>query len=79
MPAIGRLALSGHAAALVPLQEDERYARHWPQARLLGTHRLGRSPVLGEPDVSEAALRFLRGEAAGERVVSSPNPPLVVA
>ncbi|GAB2508620.1 alpha/beta hydrolase [Lysobacter humi (ex Lee et al. 2017)] len=81
VPAIARPALIVHDVAdpVVPWEEGERYARHWPQARLLSTQGLGHSRVLSEPAVIEAALRFLRGEAVGERVVSSPNLPLGVA
>ncbi|AKC88439.1 hydrolase [Pseudoxanthomonas suwonensis] len=59
----------------VPWEEGERYARLWPGARLLTTTGLGHHRIAGEPRVIEVALRFLRGEAVGERVVSSPNLP----
>ncbi|MBO9715460.1 MAG: alpha/beta fold hydrolase [Pseudoxanthomonas sp.] len=59
----------------VPWEEGERYARHWPQARLLSTTGLGHHRIAGDAAVIEAALRFLHGEAVGERVVSSPNLP----
>ena len=48
-------------------------ARLWPDARLLSTRGLGHHRIAGDPAVIEAALRFLRGETVGERVVSSPN------
>lgn len=57
----------------VPWEEGERYARLWPGARLLSTTGLGHHRIAGDATVIEAALRFLRGEAVGERVVSSPN------
>ena len=57
----------------VPWDEGERYARLWPDARLLSTTGLGHHRIAGDAMVIEAALRFLRGEAVGERVVSSPN------
>ncbi len=59
----------------VPWDEGERYARLWPAARLLSTCGLGHHRIAGDPAVIEAALRFLRGEPVGERVVSSPNLP----
>lgn len=59
----------------VPWAEGERYARHWHGARLLTTQGLGHHHVLDAPEVIDASLAFLRGEAVGERVVSSPNLP----
>lgn len=59
----------------VPWSEGERYARHWPGARLLSTQGLGHHRVLDAPEVIEASLAFLRGEIVGDRVVSSPNLP----
>ena len=59
----------------VPWSEGERYARHWNGSRLLTTTGLGHSRVVDDEAVIDAALRFLRGEAVGERVVSSPNLP----
>ena len=47
--------------------------RLWPGARLLSTTGLGHHRIAGDATVIDAALRFLRGEAVGERVVSSPN------
>lgn len=63
----------------VPWEEGERYARLWPGARLLSTTGLGHHRIAGDAAVIDAALRFLRGEAVGERVVSSPNLPFGVA
>lgn len=80
-PFIGRPALIVHDVAdtVVPWEEGECYARHWPGARLLSTQGLGHSRVLTEPDVVEAAVRFLRGEAVGQRVVATPNLRLEIA
>jgi pimeloyl-ACP methyl ester carboxylesterase len=76
-PALGMPALVVHDLEddEVPWEEGERYARLWPGARLLSTTGLGHHRIAGEPAVIGAALRFLRGEAVGERVVSSPNLP----
>ena len=63
----------------VPWEEGERYARHWPGARLLTTQGLGHHRVLDAPEVVEAALAFARGETVGERVVASENLPFGVA
>ena len=63
----------------VPWAEGERYARYWPQARLISTTGLGHHRVASEPEVIADALRFLQGETVGERVVSSPNLPFGVA
>ena len=59
----------------VPWSEGERYARVWGEARLLSTRGLGHNRVVDNACVIDAALRFLRGEAVGDRVVSSPNLP----
>lgn len=59
----------------VPWAEGERYARYWPDARLLSTQGLGHNRIAGDAGVIDAAMRFLRGEPVGERVVSSPNLP----
>ena len=74
-PAMGVPALVVHDLEDpdVPWEEGERYARLWPDARLLSTRGLGHHRIAGDPRVIEAALRFLRGETVGERVVSSPN------
>ncbi len=63
----------------VPWAEGERYARYWPQARLLTTTGLGHHDLVSDPGVIAAALAFMRGEIVGERVVSSPNLPFGVA
>lgn len=81
VPHVGRPALIVHDLQdrEVPWAEGERLARHWPQARLLTTQGLGHHRIVDTPDVLDAALRFLRGETVGERVVSSPNLPFGVA
>lgn len=79
-PRIGCPALVVHDLedAEVPWSEGERYARHWPRARLLSTRGLGHNRIAQDAAVIDAALRFLRGECVGERVVSSPNLPFGV-
>lgn len=74
-PVMGVPALVVHDLedAEVPWEEGERYARLWPGARLLNTRGLGHHRIAGDPAVIEATLRFLAGDAVGERVVSSPN------
>jgi pimeloyl-ACP methyl ester carboxylesterase len=57
----------------VPWGEGERYAQHWPGARLYTTEGLGHRRVLDAPEVIEAALAFVRGEEVGTRVVGSPD------
>jgi len=81
VPALGLPALVVHDLEDedVPWEEGERYARLWPGARLLSTRGLGHHRIAGEPSVIDAALRFLRGEPVGERVVSSPNLPFGLA
>lgn len=59
----------------VPWSEGERYARYWPQARLVSTRGLGHNRIVDDAGTIGAVLRFLRGEPVGERVVSSPNLP----
>lgn len=79
--AISRPALIVHDLAdpVVPWEEGERYARYWPGARLLSTQGMGHSRVLNEPVVIDAALRFLQGEAVGQRVVATPERLMQVA
>jgi pimeloyl-ACP methyl ester carboxylesterase len=76
-PAIGRPALIVHDVEdrEVPWSEGERYARFWRDSRLLSTQGLGHNRIADDAGVINAALRFLRGETVGERVVSSPNLP----
>ena len=76
-PWSGRPALIVHDMedAEVPWSEGERYARYWPGARLLTTTGLGHQRITRDPQVLVACLRFLKGKAVGERVVSSPNLP----
>lgn len=80
-PRIGRPGLVVHDLEDrdVPWSEGERYARYWPQSRLFSTTGLGHHRVLNDPQVIEAALRFLQGEAVGQRVVSSQDLPFGVA
>lgn len=59
----------------VPWSEGERYARYWPGARLLTTSGLGHYRIANDAGVIAEALRFLRGEAVGERVVSTRELP----
>ncbi|MBP1474553.1 alpha/beta fold hydrolase [Frateuria sp. MAH-13] len=81
VPALGQPGLIVHDLddADVPWEEGERYARHWPGARLLTTQWLGHHRVLDAPEVVEAVLAFVRGEAVGERVVASANLPFGIA
>ena len=76
-PRIGRPALIVHDLEdrEVPWAEGERYARFWRDSRLLSTQGLGHNRIVDDAGVIAAALRFLRGETVGERVVSSPNLP----
>lgn len=76
-PKLGRPALVVHDLedTEVPWSEGERYARCWPGARLLTTTGLGHRRVVQSPQVIVACLRFLHGNAVGERVVSSSNLP----
>lgn len=80
-PAIGRPALIVHDLEDrdVPWSEGERYARYWPDSRLLTTRGLGHRRVLDDSEVIAAGVRFLRGENVGEHLVSSPNLPFGVA
>jgi pimeloyl-ACP methyl ester carboxylesterase len=80
-PAIGRPALIVHDLddREVPWCEGERYARHWPDARMMTTTGLGHHRVVDDANVINVALRFLRGETVGERVVSSLNLPYGLA
>jgi pimeloyl-ACP methyl ester carboxylesterase len=81
VPNIGRPALIVHDVEdkEVPWSEGERYARYWVDSRLLSTQGLGHNRIAGDAGVIAAALRFLRGESVGERVVSSPNLPFGLA
>lgn len=76
-PKIGRPALIVHDVEdrEVPWSEGERYARFWHDSRLLSTRGLGHNRVCDDQSVIAAAMRFLHGEAVGDRVVSSPNLP----
>ena len=76
-PSIGRPALIVHDLEdrEVPWSEGERYARFWPDSRLLSTQGLGHNRIADDQGVIAAVVRFLRGEQVGERVVSSANLP----
>ena len=76
-PRIARPALIVHDLGdrEVPWAEGERYARHWNGARLLTTSGLGHHHIVDDAAVIDGALRFLRGETVGERIVSTPNLP----
>jgi pimeloyl-ACP methyl ester carboxylesterase len=63
----------------VPWEEGERYARHWPGARLLTTQGLGHHRVLDAPEVIESVLAFAGGAVVGERIVASVNLPFGIA
>lgn len=78
---LARPALVVHDVAdrEVPWADGEAYARLWPGARLLSTQGLGHKRVLDDAGVIAAALAFLRGDAVGTRVVSSPNLPFGIA
>jgi pimeloyl-ACP methyl ester carboxylesterase len=80
-PRIGRPALIVHDIEdrEVPWAEGERWARYWPESRLLSTRGLGHNRIADDDGVIASALRFLRGEAVGDRVVSSPNLPYGLA
>jgi pimeloyl-ACP methyl ester carboxylesterase len=55
-----------------PWCEGERWACHWPGARLLSTRGLGHHRILDDDAVIAAALAFMRGQPVGERAVASP-------
>ena len=80
-PAIGTPALVVHDLLddEVPWAEGERFARLLPSSRLLTTLDLGHHGVLGDARVMRDCMRFLAGDAVGDRVVSSPNLPYGVA
>lgn len=80
LPMLGQPALIVHDLddADVPWGEGERYAQHWPGARLYTTEGLGHRRVLDAPEVIEAALAFVRGEEVGTHVVGSPDLALCV-
>lgn len=80
-PRIARPALIVHDLedSEVPWCEGERYARFWRDSRLLSTSGLGHNRIADDEGVIDAALRFLRGETVGDRVVSSPNLPYGLA
>lgn len=72
-PSIGSPALVVHdlADTDVPWEEGERYARFWPQARLLSVTGLGHHKIVNDPAVIAAGVAFIGGVTVGERVVST--------
>ncbi len=76
-PTLGTPALIVHDIGddEVPWEEGERYARFWPQARLLSTQGLGHHRILTDPQVIGAALAFHNGFAVGDRIVSTTALP----
>lgn len=63
----------------VPWSEGERYARLWRDARMITTRGLGHDRIADAPEIVADAIRFLRRDAVGERIVSSPNLPFGIA
>lgn len=55
----------------VPWEEGERYARFWPDARLLSVSDLGHHKIVNDPGVLAVSRAFLNGEPVGTRVVST--------
>jgi pimeloyl-ACP methyl ester carboxylesterase len=80
-PAIARPGLVIHdlADTEVPWEEGERYARYWPQARMLNTEGLGHYRIARDPGVITAAIDFLQGHVRGEQLVSTRDLPYGVA
>lgn len=72
-PHLAQPALIVHdlADADVPWEEGERYARFWPDARLMSVQGLGHHKIVNDECVLAAGRAFLRGESVGERVVST--------
>jgi pimeloyl-ACP methyl ester carboxylesterase len=44
---------------MVPVEQSEQLAQHWPHARLVTTERRGHNRVLSDATVAEATTRFL--------------------
>ena len=55
----------------VPWAEGERYARYWPNARLLSVTGLGHHKIVNDSAVIAAGQAFLRDEIVGQRVIST--------
>lgn len=72
-PHLAQPALIVHdlADADVPWEEGERYARFWPDARLMSVQGLGHHKIVNDELVIAAGRDFLRGRVVGERVVST--------
>ncbi len=67
------LVIHDRADKVVPTAQGERFARHWPGARLLLTEGLGHNRILQDNDVASAAAAFLAGRL---QVSGSPWPRL---
>jgi len=80
-PLIGTPALVIHDLEdrEVGWEEGERYARYWPEARLLSTAGLGHHRIVSDHQVIASGLAFLRGVPMGERVVSTQDLPFGTA
>ncbi|MCL1633577.1 alpha/beta hydrolase [Luteimonas sp. SX5] len=50
----------------IPCEEGERYARHWPRARMIRTRGLGHTRILADERVMAAAVAFLAGMRPGD-------------
>lgn len=50
----------------IPYEEGERYARHWPRARLISTRGLGHTRILADERVIATGLAFLAGSPLDE-------------
>ena len=74
-PTLGIPALIVHDLAdrEVPWADGERYARRWPDSRLLSVEGLGHHRIVGDTRIIQAGLDFLRGAEVGQRVVGTPN------
>lgn len=74
-PSLGIPALIVHDLAdrEVPWADGERYARRWPDSRLLSVEGLGHHRIVGDGRIIEAGLDFLAGKQVGQRVVGTPN------
>lgn len=57
------LVLSDRGDREAPLSSVEALAARWPEARLVVTEGLGHRRILRDPEVVDAATRFLTGEA----------------
>ena len=69
------LVIHDRGDKVVPFAQGERFARHWPGARVLLTDGLGHHRILQDDEVAGAAVAFVAGRSgvAGPAV---PHPPL---